>query len=87
MGIAFSPDGSRLASAGADETVRIWDVFRGHELLSLRGPKDRVHGVAFSPDGIRSPRPRLMDWSGSGRARLIPSRLRATTAGADLTRN
>ena len=51
MGVAFSPDGSRLASAGADQTVRIWDVARGRELLTLRGPEDRVHGVAFSPDG------------------------------------
>ena len=51
MSIAFSPDGSRLASAGMDQTVRIWDVERGRELLVLRGPRDRVHGVAFSPDG------------------------------------
>ena len=51
MGLAFSPDGSRLASAGADQTVRIWDPLRGRELLCLRGPKDRVHGVAFSGDG------------------------------------
>jgi WD40 repeat protein len=51
MGLAFSPDGSRLASAGADQTVRIWDVERGRELFSLRGPKDRVHGVAFGPNG------------------------------------
>jgi WD40 repeat protein len=51
MGLAFSPDSLRLASAGADETVRIWDVARGREVLTLRGPEDRVHAVAFSPDG------------------------------------
>ena len=51
MGVAFSPDGTRLASAGADQTVRIWDPARGREVLSLRGPRDRVDGVAFSPDG------------------------------------
>ena len=53
MGVAFSPDGSRIASAGADQTVRIWDPARGREVLTLRGPRDRVHGVAFSPDGDR----------------------------------
>ena len=31
--------------------MRIWDVERGRELLTLRGPNDRVHSVAFSPDG------------------------------------
>jgi WD40 repeat protein len=41
-----------VASDGADERVPIWDVARGRELLTLRGPKDRVHGVAFSPDGV-----------------------------------
>ena len=51
MGVAFSPDGSRIASAGADQTVRIWDPAREREVLILRGPRDRVHGVAFSPDG------------------------------------
>ena len=51
MGVAFSPDGSRIASAGADQTVRIWDPARGREVLTLHGPRDRVHGVAFSPDG------------------------------------
>ena len=49
--LAFHPDGSRLASAGADRTVRLWDVNGGREVLTLRGHHDRVLGVAFSPDG------------------------------------
>jgi WD40 repeat protein len=51
--IAFSPDGSRLASASYDHTVRIWDVKTGHELLNLQGHADKVLAVAFSPDGYR----------------------------------
>jgi WD40 repeat protein/serine/threonine protein kinase len=50
-GVAFSPDGRRLASAGRDGTVRLWDVVIGQEILVLKGHLDAVRGVAFSPDG------------------------------------
>ena len=52
-GVAFSPDGSRLATASDDKTAKVWDVETGKELLTLRGDSSAVRGVAFSPDGKR----------------------------------
>ena len=52
-GVAFSPDGKRLATASDDQTAKVWDAQSGQELLTLRGHRDAVTGVAFSPDGKR----------------------------------
>ena len=48
---SFSPDGSRLATAGFDQTIKVWDMTTGLDLLTLRGPLWSVNSVAFSPDG------------------------------------
>jgi WD40 repeat protein len=52
FGVAFSPDGRRLASASHDRTVKVWDALTGQEIRTLQGP-DYVNSVAFSPDGRR----------------------------------
>jgi WD40 repeat protein len=59
-GLAYSPDGRRLAVAGTGSRVRLYDALSGHELLQLRclsGPDSGLYGfvarVVFSPDGSR----------------------------------
>jgi WD40 repeat protein len=50
---AFGPDGSRLATASTDGTVRLWDPRTGEQQLMLRGHNGLVGSVAFNPDGSR----------------------------------
>jgi COMPASS component SWD3 len=51
-GLAFNPDGTLLASASYDQTVRIWDVTTGTELVSLTSSDESGSGVVvWSPDG------------------------------------
>jgi WD40 repeat protein len=53
--VALSPDGTRLASAGSDNIVRVWDIAGDRVLVTLPGHTGEVHtnGLAFSPDGTR----------------------------------
>jgi hypothetical protein len=53
VSVAFSPDGTRLASASDDQTVKLWDAATGQELRALKGHTSTVRSVAFSPDGTR----------------------------------
>lgn len=58
--VVFSPDGKRIASSfgsqfvsGGDNPISIRDVATGRSLASLRGSKEVVTSLAYSPDGSR----------------------------------
>ena len=48
--LAVSPDGTTLASASWDRTIRLWPL-EGGEPRVLEGHQQNVNGVAFTPDG------------------------------------
>jgi WD40 repeat protein len=51
IGLAFSPDGTVLATDSADGTARLWNPAVGASVRTLTRRTDMVTGVAFSPDG------------------------------------
>jgi len=51
LGIAYSPNGRQLATAGEDAPIRVWDPDDGQLLRAFVGHAERVNGLAYSPDG------------------------------------
>ncbi len=51
ISLAFSPDGTILASGNLDGTVQIWDAITGEELILLYKKMDKVKMLFHSPDG------------------------------------
>jgi WD40 repeat protein len=49
--VVFTPDGRRVATAGGDHMVKIWDSRTGQQLLQLDGAREPMHALAFSSDG------------------------------------
>jgi WD40 repeat protein len=52
-GIEFSPDGKLVASAGADQTVRPWNLATGANTV-LPGTTGMIRAVAFGAEGSQT---------------------------------
>ncbi|UVK55357.1 TIR domain-containing protein [Mesorhizobium sp. AR02] len=63
--VTFSPDGSKVLTASADEAARIWDANTGVLVAELLGHSGPVRTALFSPDGTR-----VVTASSDGTARL-----------------
>jgi WD40 repeat protein len=64
-GVGFCPDGGLLATAGYDETIRLWDVATGTPRASGPGHRGKVWALVFSLDGNT-----LLTCDGHGTIRL-----------------
>lgn len=64
----YSPDGTRIVSAGSDGTVRVWSSDGGTEILVLNGHEGRVWSAQFSPDGTQ-----IVSAGDDGTVRVWPS--------------
>src|SRR5262249_61753345 len=80
--VAFSPDGQTLATAGADNVLRLWrvaDVLAGRTAeprAALRGHTDFIRRVVWSKDGewlATASQDRSVRLSAADRQQEIPS--------------
>ncbi|MBY0261949.1 MAG: protein kinase [Phycisphaerales bacterium] len=53
MGMAFSPDGERVAAVGEGGAIRVWSTVTGKLVSEPKGQLGPMLGVAFMPDGQR----------------------------------
>ena len=51
--LAWSPDGTRIASASNDQTVQVWDAETGKQLYTYSEHVSCIEALAWSPDGTR----------------------------------
>ncbi len=51
--MAYSPDGTQLASGSSDGLLRVWSARFGQQEMQFQGHEGRVMGLGWSPDGTR----------------------------------
>ncbi len=49
--IVFSADGKKIAAAGSDVTVRVWNIYTGAVMHTFTGDTETITSIAFRPDG------------------------------------
>lgn len=69
MDLAWSPDGTRIATAGDDKIIYLWPIEASDRMIALKGHLGTVTAVKFSPDGTV-----LASDSWDGRLRLWDTR-------------
>ncbi len=48
--LAVSPDGGRIATAGGDKLIRVWEMISRNEIARYEGHSGAVRGVGFNAD-------------------------------------
>jgi WD40 repeat protein len=78
--LALAPDGKTLACADDFSVIRILDVASGEQLHQLEGFKEKIHALAFSPNGA------ILAWGGNDAGKDIHLRLADVKTGKELRR-
>ena len=65
VGVAFSPDGTKILTGSVDGTARLWKTISGRKRATLRSHEGSVNSLSFPPDGSK-----ILTGSHDGTARL-----------------
>jgi len=51
IGIAFSPDGTKIATVGNDDVIKVWKTAGGNPIGTILGAGANLYGIAYTPSG------------------------------------